>query len=192
MKNLLNAFFILIIIMSQTAMAEDKSEVSDLLKNKLAAVINVIEREDLDKQTKQNRIVEIVQPIFDFPIMSKLALGRRYWPDLSEEDKDRFTDLFTKRLKVTYLSKIDIYTDEEIVFKAPLEVRRKIHVPTYMISKGREISILYKLYKSRSTWKIYDVEIQGVSIIRIFRSQFRESLRNGTMEELFAKLEKMD
>jgi phospholipid transport system substrate-binding protein len=66
----------------------------------------------------------------------------------------------------------------------------KIHVPTYLISKKNKISMRYKLYQSESEWKIYDVEIQGVSIIRSYRSQFSEILKNGTIDDLLLKLEK--
>ena len=191
MKKFLNAVLILIVL-SQTALADDKSAVRDLLKSKLDAVITVIKSGGIDAQAKYDKTAEIVQTIFDFSLMAKLALGRKHWSDLTKENRDKFIKLFTKILKNSYLTKIDFYHDEKIVFEDPLEVKTKIHVPTYLISKDKKIAILYKFYQSHDNWKIYDVEIQGVSLIRSYRSQFSESLQSGTMEELMAKLEKMD
>jgi phospholipid transport system substrate-binding protein len=82
------------------------------------------------------------------------------------------------------------YTDEKIIYEPPVEVKKKIHIPTSLISKGKKISMLYKLYPSNNTWKIYDVEIQGVSIIRSYRAQFNEILQNGTFDDLLQKMQK--
>ena len=190
MKIFLNAVLILIVF-SQTVIADDKSDVRVLLKGKLDAVMTVLQKDDLDSQKKKDKVAEIVEPIFDFPLMSKLALGRTYWSGMTKENKDRFTKLFTKRLKESYLSKIDLYHDEKIIFESPLQVDKKIHIPTSLITKEKKITLLYKLYQSQNSWKIYDIEVQGVSVIRTYRSQFSESLQRGTIEELMTKLETM-
>ena len=121
--------------------------------------------------------------------MAKLTLGRKYWPGLSKEKKERFTDLFIKRLKGFYLDKLTLYTDETIAYKTPIQVKKKIHIPTELISKGDKISMLYKLYKSKQNWKIYDIEIQDVSIISTYRSQFYQVLSKGTIDDLLLKME---
>ena len=190
MKRYLNAILILIVL-SQTAIADDKTAVRDLLKSRIDAVMCVLEREDLDGEAKKDKISEIVQTIFDFSLMAKLALGKNYWSDLTEENKDRFTKLFTKRLKESYLRKIDLYTDEKVIYEEPLQVKKKLHISTSLISKDDKISVLYKLYNSHNDWKIYDIEIQDVSLIRSYRSQFSESLQSGTIEELMTDMEKM-
>jgi len=69
-------------------------------------------------------------------------------------------------------------------------VKKKVHIPTQLISKDRKTSILYKLYKPGNGWKVYDLEIQGVSVIRSYRSQFGEILQNGTIDDLLQKMEK--
>ncbi|MBW1695001.1 MAG: ABC transporter substrate-binding protein, partial [Deltaproteobacteria bacterium] len=72
----------------------------------------------------------------------------------------------------------------------PVQVKNKIHIPTGLVSKDNSISMLYKFYKSNYGWKIYDVEIQGVSIVSTYRAQFKEVLGNGTIDDLLLKLEK--
>ena len=177
--------------LGQTVLAGDKYAVRDLVKSRIDAVMCVLERKDLDGDAKKDKISDIVQPIFDFSLMAKLALGRNYWSGLNIENKDRFTTLFTKLLKKAYLSKIDLYSDEKVIYEEPHQVAKKIHIPTSLISKDKKISVLYKLYQSQTDWKIYDIEIQDVSLIRSYRSQFSESLQNGTIEELMTEMEKM-
>ena len=176
-------------ILSQTVNADDKIAAEEFLKSNLDAAFAVLLNEDLQQAAKNKAVVEIVTPMFDFALMAKLSLGKKYWPGLTAENKERFTDLFIKRLRTSYLNKLTLYTDEKVTYEPPVQVKKKIHVPTYLISKEKKISMRYKLYKSKHTWKIYDVEIQGVSIIRSYRAQFAAILKDGTIDDLLLKME---
>lgn len=188
MKNLLVAV-ISLLLFYQSAAADDKNEVEKLLKNNLDAVFTVLQKKDLDPQSKNKEIVDIITPMFDFELMARLSLGKKHWPGLSQEKKERFTELFIKRLKASYLNNFTLYTDEKIFYEPSVQVEKKIHTPTYLVSKDKKISILYKFYKAEKNWKIYDLEIQGVSIIRSYRSQFSSILESGTVDDLLLKLE---
>jgi len=188
MKNLL-VTAISLLLFYQSALADDKSEVEELLKKNLDAVFSVLQKKDLAQQEKNQDIVDIVTPMFDFELMAQLSLGKKHWPRLSQEEKKRFTDLFIQRLKASYLKNFTLYTDEKLFYEPAVQVKKKIHTPTYLISKDKKISILYKFYKAENNWKIYDLEIQDVSIIRSYRSQFSGILENGTVDDLLLKLE---
>ncbi len=189
MKNLIYAV-LFTLIFSQAAVADDKKDAEEVLKGKLEAVILVLEKKALNEETKIKEIVEIVTPMFNFSLMSKLTLGKKHWPGFTNEQKERFTELFTKRLKDSYLDKMMLYTDEKIEYKESVQVGKKVQIPTILKSKDNKISMLYKLYKSKQGWRIYDIEIQGVSLISTYRSQFDEILRNKTVDDLLAKLSK--
>ncbi len=171
-------------------MADDVRVAETLLKGKLESVLSVLQTKDLAKEAKKQKIVEIVEPIFDFAIMGKLALGRKHWPELPKEKRATFDSLFVKRFKEAYLEKMTLYTDETIEYQQAVEVRKKVHVPANIISKDKKIEMLYKLYRSKDGWKIYDIEIEGVSIVSSYRSQFDEILTTGTIDDLLNKLEK--
>ena len=189
MRSLIYTVLILFIT-AQTGLTSDEKEAQALLKTKLDAAIAVLQQKDLDPQKKNEQLVEIVTPLFDFRLMAKLSLGRKYWPGLSEEKKDEFTDLFIKRLRASYLEKISLYTDEKVFFKTPVRNKRKVRIPTEIISNNNRISMTYKLYKSKKDWKIYDLEVEGISIISTYRSQFDQVLSKGTIDELLQRLEK--
>ena len=189
MKVLLYAGFSLLLL-SQAVTADDKSAAEEFLKSNLDAVFAVLQNKDLSPQARNSEVVEIVTPMFDFKLMGKLSLGKKYWPDLSPEQRERFTELFVERLRQSYLNKLTAYTDEKIIYESPVAVKKKVHMPTLLVSKGKKISMLYKLYSSNNSWKIYDVEIEGVSIIRSYRSQFNEILQKGTFDDLLQKMER--
>ena len=187
--------FVLLILaaLSGTAFADDATTVRDNLEGKLNAVLDVIGQEDLDSNTKQDRVVEIVEPLFDFALMSYYALGKTHWRVLSSEDKKRFTELFTQLLKEKYLPKfVDLYTNEKITLEMPIEKNNKIQIPANVITQDENMSVVFKFIKRKSDWRIYDVELDGVSIISSNRSQFNEALQSGTFEELLKKLEEME
>ena len=189
MKSILYAI-VFTLMLPPTAMSDDKSSVRELIKSKLDAVTSVLQKKDRVKEAKNKEILEIVMPIFDFSLMARLTLGQKYWPGLSEEKKERFTELFVKRLQDSYLEKLTLYTgDEKIIFKDPVSSKKKIHIPTELIAQDNKISMLYKFYKSKNDWKIYDVEIEGVSIVQTYRSQFDQILGRGSIDDLLLKLE---
>jgi len=187
MKKLFCAVFFSL-MMSQAVMADDKDTAETFIRCRLCAVMSVLQNKDISREEKSSRITEIVRPMFDFSRMAKLTLGKRYWPGLSKEIQARFTEDFAKLLEESYRNKLLSYTDEKIVYEAPLQVKKKVHIPTYLVSENNKTSIIYKLYKPQNCWKIYDIEIQGVSIIQTYRSQFTQILKSGTIDDLLLKL----
>jgi phospholipid transport system substrate-binding protein len=170
---------------------KDPNELRDLLQSRWDAVIIIQKKKDIDEKVKVEQIYKIVSPLFDFPLMAKLALGRRNWPKLSPPQCEKFTRLFTSRLRSSYLEKMKLYTNEKALYKPILQKKKNIiFVPMQMITRDSEIAILYKLRKTNKFWKIYDVEIQGVSILLTYRSQFDDILRRGTVKDLLSQLEK--
>jgi phospholipid transport system substrate-binding protein len=179
-----------LLLLSQSVTADNKSAAEEFIKSNLDAVFAVLQKNDLSQQAKASEVEEIVTPMFDFNLMAKLSLGKKYWPGLSPDQKERFTELFIERLRGSYLNRLTAYTDEKIIYESPVAIKKKVRMPTLLISKGNKISMLYKLYPTQNTWKIYDVEIEGVSIIRSYRSQFNEILQKGTFDDLLQKMEK--
>jgi phospholipid transport system substrate-binding protein len=180
------------------AIIKDPNDPNELLLAKWDAVVTVLQNKELDQNLKKKIIDKIISPIFDSELMAKLVLGRTYWPKLTATQRKKFTELFAERLKSFYLEKINLYKDEKVLFKPAMQNKNTIHIPMLLISNDKEVAILYKLHKmdeaGRSKmneyWKIYDVEIEGISILLTYRSQFDDILRRGGVKELFFQLEK--
>ena len=180
------------------ARIEDPNDPNELLEAKWNAVLRVLQAEDLDQEVKQKIIDRVVSPVFDFPLMGRLALGRTHWPKLNPAQREKFVRLFVTRLKALYLEKTTLYRNEKVFFKPAISKKHIVHIPVVLISEDRKVAMLYKLHgideqsrsKANERWKIYDLEIEGVSILLTYRSQFDDILRRGTVEDLLSHLEK--
>ena len=171
------------------ALADDVNVVETLLKDKTEAVLTILKAKDLGEETKKDRIMEMIGPIIDFELMAKLTLGKTNWGRMDEKEQAEFVDLFVTRLKRSYLDKSTFYDDEKIIYKPGVQRGNKVHVPVEIISKDKPIELMYKFYEAADRgWMAYDVEINGVSLIRSYQSQFSEILKNGTPADLLANL----
>lgn len=196
MRSLWSAI-ILILIASQAVNADSKerndpnypNNPNELIRTKWDAVISVLQSKDLDPDTQIKKINKIVSPIFDFPLMAKLALGREHWPKLTAAQQEKFTRLFVEKLKTSYREKISLYTNEEVLFKSAVKKKSMVYIPMELKSKDKKIAIMHKLRKDGKRWKVYDVEIQGISILLTYRSQFDDILSKSTIEDLLSRLE---
>jgi phospholipid transport system substrate-binding protein len=160
----------------------------ELIRLKWDTVISVLQSKDLNQEARIKKINKIVSPIFDFPLMAKLALGREHWSELTDEQQEKFTRLFIERLKFSYREKVSLYTNEEVMFKPAVKKKSLVYIPMELKTKDKKIALMHKLRKVGKRWKVYDVEIQGISILLTYRSQFDDILNNGTVEDLLSRL----
>lgn len=171
--------------------ANGPEQVRELLKKKVDCVLEVLEQKDLSQQDKRKKVESIVDPVFNYSLMAKLALGPGNWPRLSPEQKKTFSKRFIIRLKSSYFDKVSMYSgdsDANFDYGRAQEQGGKIHVPVEVKAGSDKIDIVYRFYRAGGAWKIYDVVVNGVSIIKSYRSQFDQVLSNGTVEDLLKEL----
>ncbi len=137
------------------------------------------------KDTKIEEIGEIIGEVFDFTELSKRTLGKN-WRKLNDAQKKEFTELLKKMLQGVYADRLLAYTDQKIVFgeekmlkKGRAEVQSNI-----VLSDGRKVPIFYRLTNKSGEWKVYDLIIEGVSLVKNYRTQFREILAKNSPEKL--------
>lgn len=182
-------FSICAIFSVHPVLADEKSEVLRITSEKIGTVIQLLKNKTLDKKERNKRIVEVVNPLFDFKVMARNSLGRKHWVNMTRAQKKEFLDLFVKRLQESYLEKLDLYTDENVVIENATQVKKRIHVLTRLVSKTDKKDMVYKFWKSkRRGWRVYDIVILGVSVVQTYRSQFNGLLRKGTIEDVLKKL----
>lgn len=186
------AFLIVICILGLAfqVMADQKGMVENMLKEKTEAVLKILPENDIDEQVKKKQIMDIVGPIIDFQLMAKLTMGKANWGKLNENQQKEFVDLFVKRLEKSYLDKSSMYCCVKVFYKPAIARGNKIYVPVEVETKDNPLKILYKFYSSSEGWKAYDIEVNGVSLIKSYQTQFSEVLKNGTPEDLLANLRK--
>ena len=169
--------------------ADDKTDIQVMMKNMIGEVTTLIQDESLPKETRNSQVEAIAAPLFDFGLMGRLSLGKKQWKKLTPEERKTFSALFEKRVRQSYRSKLDLYTDEVVIIDDAVQVKSRIHLLTHLVRKNERRDILYKFYKSKDRgWLIYDVDILGVSIIQTYRKQFAGILKEDTFATLLEKL----
>ena len=175
--------------LTQTAMADGTTEVKAMMKEKIGKVTSIIQDKTIAKNIRDTEVDALVRPLFDFGLMGRLSLGKTQWKKLTTDERREFSRLFEERVMNSYMSKLDLYTDEVVIISDAIKVKSRIHLPTRLVRKNEKREILYKFYKSKKrSWLIYDVDILGVSIIQTYRKQFSGILKEETFAVLLEKL----
>jgi phospholipid transport system substrate-binding protein len=165
---------------------------TDQLKAPVDQVIRILQDPKLkpDSMAAERRaaIRREAESIFDFPETAKRALGR-HWQSLSAAEQSEFVSLFTDLLERAYLVKIERYSGEPIVYTGDSIEGELATVKTKFTTKqGTEIPIEYRLLRHGDRWQVYDVFIEGISLIANYRTQFDRIMRTGSYQELARRL----
>ena len=192
MKTLLYIFLMLAIVLPSSVMAAGPM---DTLKPPIEKVIKILKDPQLkdsgQKKIQREKIWDIISRIFDYTFISKSTLGRYHWQNsLTIDQKKEFSDVFSRFLGNTYLDKIqEGFENEQIVFaEEELLTPHKAMVKTKIIRKNMEIPVNYRMKTNDGEWKIYDVNIEGISLVQNYRSQFQSILLNQTAAQLIEQL----
>jgi len=140
------------------------------------------------KAAKEKKIWEILDSVFDYTELSKRTLAQN-WKKLSPDQQKEFISLFGKLLGSVYMDRIIAYKDEKVVFGKVTQISDKsAEVQSEVVQSSKSIPIHYRMISRNGEWKVYDVVIEGASLVQNYRSQFREILTNKTPEDLLKTL----
>ena len=142
------------------------------------------------KKAKEEKIWSIFDSIFDYTELSKRTLSRN-WKKLNGDQQKEFEELFRKLLGNVYMDRILAYKDEKVAFERETMLSEdKAEVQTKILTSTKEIPMNYRMIANNDQWKVYDVIIEGVSMIKNYRSQFNSILAKKPPEELLKILRK--
>ncbi|MCP4671953.1 MAG: ABC transporter substrate-binding protein, partial [Desulfobacula sp.] len=156
------------------------SPVQDELKITIDNILEILRdpsfKGDEKKAERRASLRSIIHKRFSFAKMSQLSLAR-HWKKRSDQEKKVFIKMFGQLLEDTYVSKIETYTDEKVIYVKEFIKKNKAMVYTKVVTQTIEIPIDYRLYKTKSeNWMVYDLVIEGVSLVGNYRSQFDQML----------------
>jgi len=165
---------------------------TDLLRVQIDRAVKTLEEPELKKEgkTRERRVAvrRIAEDIFDFTETAKRSLGR-HWQSRTPAERKEFVDLFANLLERSYLSKIELYSGERIAYLGDTIEGDQATVRTRIMTKhGTEIPVDYKMYKQGDRWLVYDVIIEGVSLIANYRTQFNKIIQTSSYQELVRKM----
>ena len=173
------------------ASAVEPGSATEAVKSTIEEVFAVLSDENLKKperaKERQALLEKVIGRRFDYTEMGKRTLGR-HWPKLTEEQQVEFVALFQRFLSNSYARNVDGYSGEQVQY---LKERRKgdfAEVQTKVISKKLRIPLDYRLLKKSNEWRVYDVVIDGVSLVKNFRGQFSRIIKSSSYQGLIQKL----
>jgi phospholipid transport system substrate-binding protein len=166
---------------------------SDQLKTQIDRVLKTLDDPELKKEGKgkERRVAvrRIANDIFDFGETARRSLGR-HWQPRTPAEQTEFVGLFSDLLERSYISKVELYGGEKIQYLGDTIEGDQAKVQTKLVTKsGSEIPIEYRMHrKGGERWLVYDVIIEGVSLIANYRTQFNKIIQTSSYQELVRKM----
>ena len=136
-----------------------------------------------------SKVMAIADVYFDWTEMSRRTLAR-YWKARTPEEQKEFSGLFRDLLKNAYIGRIESYSGEKVIFEGETTDDKYAVVKSQIITPKQktEVPVNYRLIKKENGWMVYDVVIEGVSLVNNYRSQFNSILQSSSYEELVKRI----
>jgi phospholipid transport system substrate-binding protein len=165
---------------------------TDQLRGSIDLVLKIVTDPELKKEARtaerRRRIRAVVNQIFDFTEISQRSLGR-HWQARTPAEREQFVALFGDLLENAYITKIESYSGEKIQYPGDVIDGDLAIVKTRIVTKQQtEIPIDYRMFLNGGRWAVYDVSIEGISLIGNYRTQFNAVIQRSGYPDLVAKL----
>lgn len=162
------------------------------VETQINKILTIMKQPGFKDQPQDAQIVEIrkiINEVFDYQELSKRTLGRD-WRKFTPEQQTEFIDLFSRVLENVYADRILAYTHEQIDFGKETELKKgRVEVESYIITLDKKkVPLFYRMNQKGDQWRVYDVVIEGVSMIKNYRGQFRDILSKKKPEDLLQTL----
>ena len=178
-----------VLILPVPVHADDAKAMVEGQIDKILAKMKEPAFKELSRDDKLAEIRKIINEIFDYEELSQRTLGRD-WKKFKPEQQKEFIDLFSKLLEDVYADRILAYTHEKIEFGKETELKKgRVEIESYIITlDNKKVPLFYRTSNRTGEWKVYDVVIEGVSMIKNYRGQFRQILSKKKPEDLLQTL----
>ena len=169
--------------------AGDVEDINSMVKKKVSVIFDLLGKQDIEKNERNEKIVGELNEIMDFKLAAYLSLGK-HWKKISKTQKKEFVETFQQYINNYIVEKIDLYTNQKIdIGDSKIVKKGRAELEIGILSGGETLQVNFKLRKNKKKeWRVYDVDIEGVSLITTFRSQFYGVLKNSSFKELLEKL----
>lgn len=189
MKKIFKIVLALAFILTSSYALEEK-EIKSVMTQKINEALIVLKNQELKQDSKADEIIKIIDPVFDYKTMARISLGKK-WKTISSEQKTDFAKAFEEKLKISYIDKLKLYTNQKVeVLDLVKTKKNRITLKSQVIGKDKIYKIDYKFHKNKKTqqWFIYDVNLIGVSVVFTYKKQFAGLLKEKNFDEVLALL----
>jgi len=180
-----------LILTPAPAVAAGTGSATEAVKKTITEALNVVQDKNLkpSERAKERRrqLVAVIGTRFDYQEMAIRSLGG-HWRKLGDPEKQEFVRLFTFLLVNAYADKIEGYSGEQIQYVNERIKNNYAEVKTKIVSGKSEFPLDYRLRNQGEGWRVYDVVVDGVSLVRNYRGQFSKIIRSSSYQDLVKKL----
>ena len=168
-----------------------QSQITADLKGTIDQVLEIVSDKDLKKNPtlRREKLRNVIGLRFNYKQMVMRSLAK-YYKNRSDKEREEFTQLFKKLLENSYATKIENYRNETIDYVGEQVKGKYALIKTQIVRKDSVIDVDYKMLKESGQWLVYDFVIEGVSLIRNYRSQFSKIISTESYATLVSKLSK--
>ena len=163
------------------------------MRSTIDETLKIIQDKDLKQpsraEERRRKLEQVVGDRFDYQEMSRRALGAP-WNTLSDKDKEEFVALFRNLLITSYADKIETYSGEGVQYLNERTEKEYAEVRTKVLTGKVEIPLDYRMLNKGADWRVYDVVVDGVSLVNNYRGQFSKILRSSSFADLMEQLRK--
>lgn len=164
-------------------------KIDTTMEKNINQTIHILQTSNKSIESIAKEIFTMFDSIFDYHLMAQLSLSKKY-KTLSPSQQKEFDVAFEKNLKRSFTDKLHLYKDETMkVLGGQKTKANRYNLKTSIILDGKIHYITFKFHEFNQDWKIYDVDILGISVIQTYRSQFADIISQEGFEKLLQKLE---
>jgi phospholipid transport system substrate-binding protein len=161
---------------------------TDSIRGSVDGILTILQNKELDQTTRRKEMRKVINERFDFHAMSQSTLATN-WKKASKEQQEEFVTLFSQLIENTYIGRVEAYTDEKVDYPGEKVKGNKAVVATLILTASADIPIDYKVYqKKNGEWWVYDVIIEGISLISNYRSSYQDIVSKEGLDGLLAKM----
>ena len=184
---------VIVLVFGCVHQAVGNSGPTDQLKPTLEKLVAILGDPKLkghkNKKDRRKVIMSTISERFDFGEMSKRVLGGT-WKTINNDQKIYFTGLMTKLLENNYIGQLENYSGQSVEYVGERIKNNRAQVSTLVESNGAKFPVHYIMSKDNSNWMVYDINIEGVSLVRNYRAEFKSIIRKEKFDGLVKVLEK--
>ena len=185
------ALALILLALAPTVASAETPSATEVVQSGMAQVVQAVQEFDASHpagaERRRTEVRRAAGRLFDFEEMARLSLAR-HWDDRTPSEREEFVGLFRDLLERSYLSQLENYSGELIVYLGETVDREFATVRSKIITGRTEIALTYRLHQVGSRWAIYDVLIEGVSFVGNYRSQFNRIIAKTSYGDLVKKL----
>ena len=189
--NTLHALTLTAIFALVTAGTAVAGEPTDQVRRSVDEVLKIVQSQP-DGPARRTAVRQAVNRLFDFEETAKRALGP-HWQQRTPAEHEEFVRLFSDLLEAAYVGKIDLYQGEKITYVGETVDGDQATVKTRIVTKqGNEVPVDYRLSREKDRWRVYDVIIEGVSLVADYRTQFNKIIQTSSYDDLVKRMRAKD